>query len=274
MNNIDDKTVDSFGKEWTKFNQLQLNQFEINSIFSDYFSIFPWCILNDSSEGFDMGCGTGRWAKMVAPRVGVLNCIDPSSAIYVAKENLKQFSNVRFFHCSSDDVPLNENSQDFGFSLGVLHHIPDTQQALNDCVKLLKSKAPFLLYLYYALENRNIIFRALWRISNIMRVLISASPSVLKNFITDLIAVFVYLPIASLCKLLSYFKINTDNMPLSYYKNLSFYTMRTDSRDRFGTPLEKRFTRDEIERMMMQAGLESIEFSDKRPFWCAIGKKK
>ena len=50
--------------------------------------------------------------------------------------------------------------------------------------------------------------------------------------------------------------------------------MRTDSRDRFGTPLEKRFTQNEIEKMMKAAGLEKVLFSDKAPYWCAVGFKK
>jgi hypothetical protein len=50
--------------------------------------------------------------------------------------------------------------------------------------------------------------------------------------------------------------------------------LRTDSRDRFGTPLEKRFTRDEINEMMVESGLKDIQFFDKMPFWCVIGYKK
>jgi len=49
--------------------------------------------------------------------------------------------------------------------------------------------------------------------------------------------------------------------------------MKTDSRDRFGTPLEKRFSRLEIELMMKKSGLEEIRFSNHFPFWCAVGKK-
>ena len=49
--------------------------------------------------------------------------------------------------------------------------------------------------------------------------------------------------------------------------------MRTDSRDRFGTPLEQRFTRSEIKSMMQEAGLDEIHFSNQSPFWCAVGKK-
>ena len=50
--------------------------------------------------------------------------------------------------------------------------------------------------------------------------------------------------------------------------------MKTDSRDRFGTPLEKRFTRLEITEMMQIAGLDNIKFSDRTPYWCAVGQKK
>ena len=67
--------------------------------------------------------------------------------------------------------------------------------------------------------------------------------------------------------------INVSNFPLSSYKNLSFYTMRTDALDRFGTRLEQRFTRDEIKQMMYNAGLENIKFSDSKPFWVVVGFK-
>lgn len=49
--------------------------------------------------------------------------------------------------------------------------------------------------------------------------------------------------------------------------------MRTDSRDRFGTPLEQRFTKAEIAAMMQDAGLVDIRFSEREPFWVACGTK-
>ena len=46
------------------------------------------------------------------------------------------------------------------------------------------------------------------------------------------------------------------------------------SRDRFGTPLEQRFTRSEIEAMMRRTGLVDVEFLEGEPYWCAVGRKK
>lgn len=50
--------------------------------------------------------------------------------------------------------------------------------------------------------------------------------------------------------------------------------MRTDALDRFGTRLEKRFTRSEIQKMMESVGFHDVRFNDSAPFWCAVGFKK
>ena len=68
--------------------------------------------------------------------------------------------------------------------------------------------------------------------------------------------------------------IDTNNIPLNVYRNASFYTMRTDSLDRFGTKLELRFTKSQIKEMLIKGGLENITFSNSIPYWCAVGFKK
>lgn len=272
--NFDEATVASFGDEWSHFNQSDLDRVEIDSIYQGYFGIFPWDKLPEKAEGFDMGSGSGRWAKCVAPKVGTLNCIDPSiRAIEVAKNNLSRMDNVRFHNATANDEVLPQSSQDFGYSLGVLHHIPDTQLALKGCVDMLKPGAPFLLYLYYRFDNRPFWFRMIWHLSEIPRAVISRMPDKIKPVFTNLLALLVYWPLARFSKLVEKIGMNVKSIPLSFYRNSSFYTMRTDSRDRFGTPLEQRFTRKEIRAMMEAAGLKDISFSDDEPYWVSLGYK-
>ena len=171
------------------------------------------------------------------------------------------------------DQPLPPNSQDFGYSLGVLHHIPDTLTALKNCVEMLKPGAPFLVYLYYKFDNRSKYFVIIWKISDLFRRFISKMPSTLKLVITNIIATLIYFPFARLALIGEKMGLNVDKWLLSSYRKTSFYTMKTDSRDRFGTPLEKRFSRLEIESMMKEAGLHNINFSENFPYWCAVGKK-
>lgn len=273
MANIDARTVTSFGDEWKRFDQSGMAEDEARKVFDEYFAVFPWDALPPDAEGFDMGCGSGRWARWVAPRVGTLHCIDPSSAIEIARTNLSAFGNVSFHRASVDSRCVPSASQDFGYSLGVLHHVPDTAAAIRSCVDLLKPGAPLLLYLYYAFDNRPWWFRAIWRFSDFGRQLIYRLPPALKHLVTDAIAVLVYLPLTLVSRIAERLGLSVASIPLSYYRKHSFYTMRTDARDRFGTPLEQRFTQGQIAEMMEQAGLVNVRFSDAAPYWCAVGFK-
>jgi SAM-dependent methyltransferase len=275
MKNIDEKVVASFGDEWSRFDQTGMSGQEAKKVFDEYFAVFPWADLPENAEGFDMGCGSGRWAQWVAPKIGHLHCIDPSSAIEVAKVNLAEHSNVTFHNASVDDMFASLGcSQDFGYSLGVLHHVPDTQAAIRSCVDLLKPGAPLLLYLYYAFDNRSQWFQAIWRLSDIGRQLICNLRPWIKHALTDVIALMVYWPFARFSLVLDLVGCDVEGIPLSYYRKHSFYTMRTDARDRFGTSLEHRFTRRQITEMMKRAGLVNIHFSEGAPFWCVVGFKK
>ncbi len=272
--NVDHETVASFGAEWETFHQAEILDAEAPRYFEEYFAIFPWEVLGKDARGFDLGCGSGRWARFVAPKVGHLTCIDPSpQALAVARLNLREMTNVEFHNADADTMPLGAGTQDFGYSLGVLHHIPDTAQALRRCTALLKTGAPFLLYIYYRFDNRPKWFAALWRLSDVVRRHIASRPNGIKTIYTNCIAAVVYWPLAKIAWCLDRAGLSSKNFPLAFYRNSSFYTMRTDARDRFGTPLEQRFTRDEIEQMMRNAGLDEIRFSDAEPYWCAVGTK-
>ncbi len=273
--NLDIKTVEGFGEEWSRFDQTGMSETELGEQFERYFAVFPWNDLPANAAGFDLGCGSGRWAKLMAKRVGKLHCIDASAeALKVAEKNLADAKNAEFHHASVAEIPLADNSMDFGYSLGVLHHIPDTAKGIESCVGKLKPSAPFLIYLYYAFDNRPAWFRVIWRVSDFFRRIICALPFGLKKIITDLIAVFIYFPFAKSARLLEKFGLNVDSFPLSVYRHHSFYTMRTDALDRFGTRLEQRFTQAQIREMMESGGLEKIRFSDGFPFWCAVGFKR
>ena len=276
--NINKNVVEDFGEEWKTFDYIEFPEDNLKAIFGCYFSIFPFEKLGESAIGFDLGCGTGRWAKIMSQYVHTLHCIEPAKeAINVARKNLSSNENCVFHHAGVDDIPLKDDSCDFGYSLGVLHHIPSTQDGIIKCVKKLKPGAPFLIYLYYAFDNRSTWFKVLWKISDFIRRGTSKLPFTLKYIFSQLIAILVYLPLSRFALLME--KLNfpskmVDTFPLSGYRHRRFYVLRTDALDRFGTKLEHRFTKKEIEAMMVIAGLERIVFNDSIPYWCALGYKK
>lgn len=272
--NLDFHVVQGFGDEWSRFDQSDLSAEELQEMFDNYFNIFPWERLDKNSTGFDLGCGSGRWAKLAAPRVGRLHLIDASpEALCVAKRNLEGIENCVFHHASVDAIPLDEASCDFGYSLGVLHHIPDTEKGLRECVARLKPGAPFLLYLYYALDNRPWAYRAIWKTSNVIRLGVSRFPGPLRYAASQVLAAVLYYPLARRAAILEKMGVDVGNMPLAQYRNSSFYVMRNDALDRFGTRLERRFTKKDMQELMESCGLENITFSE-TSFWTAVGYKK
>jgi ubiquinone/menaquinone biosynthesis C-methylase UbiE len=275
--NVDPDVAAGFGHEWSTFRQseTEFTSADREAIFQSYFHIFPWNELPPDPVGIDVGCGSGRWSVMVAPRVGHLHLLDASAdALAVARQNLADATNVSFHLASVGDIPVDDNSLDFAFSLGVLHHVPDTMAAIRAIANKLKVGAPFLIYLYYALDNRPWWYRAIWRFSNIFRTIISRLPPGLRLVISQIIAVVIYWPLARFAALVERAGFSPAAIPLESYRHRKFYVMRTDAYDRFCTTLEQRFTRQQIEQMLAGAGFSEISFSDTVPYWCAVGKKR
>lgn len=273
VRNVDEQVVEGFGREWSTFDQRGLSDRDRWELFSQYFSVFPWETLPEHAVGTDVGCGSGRWAMLVAPRVGQLHCVDASAAaLGVARANLSELANVELHLAAVDALPFPDGTMDFAYSLGVLHHVPDTLAALRSCAAVLKPGAPFLVYLYYAFDNRPAWYRALWRMSDLVRRTLSRSPYPLRLAVSGVIAAVVYWPLARLARLAELLGRDVGAFPLAYYRRRRFYVMRTDALDRFGTRLERRFTRTEIDLLLREAGFVDVRFSDDVPYWtaCAV----
>ncbi len=275
--NTDPATVEGFGREWTAFPQSEadLTDADRRAMFDSYFAIFPWDLLPRQSIGADIGCGSGRWAMLAAPRVGHLHAVDAgAAALAVARSNLAGFDNVSFHLASVSALPFEDGTLDFAYALGVLHHVPDTAQAVRDVAVKLKTGAPFLVYLYYAFDNRSTAYRTLWRLSNVVRLLLCRAPYPVQITATTVIAYLVYWPIARTAALLDKIGLLPRSWPLKYYRHRALYVMRTDAFDRFCTRLEQRFTRALISDMLRAAGFDSIWFSETEPHWVALAIKR
>lgn len=100
MSNLDPRTVRDFGREWKHFDQSSVTADELRQHFEKYFRVFPWYVIPKSAVGFDLGCGSGWWARrFVSDRVRALHCIDASSeALEIATRNL---SSPRFFRSTA-----------------------------------------------------------------------------------------------------------------------------------------------------------------------------
>jgi hypothetical protein len=84
--------------------------------FQFYFHIFPWNELSPDPIGIDVGCGTGRWSAMVAPKVASCSFArrQPPMLSPSLDRTRPRLPSSAF---SVGNVPLDDNFLDFAFSL-------------------------------------------------------------------------------------------------------------------------------------------------------------
>lgn len=272
--NIDTDVVKTFGEEWLKFKDYSDEEIRLFAL--QYFDILDESIINKDTYALDIGCGTGRWTKYLAGRIGFIEAIDPSKAVVAADYLLKNVGNVRITRASVETIPFDDETFDFAMSIGVLHHIPDTQKAMIDCVKKVKRGGHFYCYLYYNLDRKGFFYKSIFWLSNLVRLIVSRMPAGLKRFSCDVLAILLYMPLVLASRFFSWigYKKFAKRIPLSDYANKTFFIIRNDSLDRFGTRLEHRFSKSEVIEMMEKSGLENILVSPSSPYYHAVGRRK
>ncbi|MCF8140915.1 MAG: hypothetical protein K9J75_07435 [Cyanobium usitatum Tobar12.5m-G36] len=103
-------------------------------------------------------------------------------------------------------------------------------------------------------------------------MLIRRLPPRPKQLVTDLIALTVYWPLSRLASPAESAGLSLAPFPLPNYRLCSLYTLRTDARDRFGTP-RAAVTHSQVREMCSAAGLVNLRFSPRAPYWCVVGFK-
>ncbi len=272
--NLDREIVGSFGSEWQRFGWF--SDAEIENAAAEYFDVVPSELLSAVRHALDVGCGSGRWSRYLSGRVGFVESVDPSEAVLSAARLNQDRRNVRVTRASIDAIPFADESFDFAICLGVIHHLPDPALALQRVVRKVRKEGSVLVYVYYTLDQRGPLYRALFAGADTVRGVVSRLPSPLKSLVCDMIAFSVYLPLVAFSRAIALLfggRQATADLPLTYYQNKSLREIRTDALDRFGTSVERRFTREEFESLMRNAGLEDIQVSAKAPFWHGIGRR-
>jgi hypothetical protein len=140
---------------------------------------------------------------------------------------------------------------------------------MQDCVRKVKRGGYFYPYLYYSLDNRGRLFRAIFRISNVVGIVISSLPKKPRECACEFIAITVYMPLVLLVRGLKSVGVQEriyGRIPLSAYHDKSLFVIRNDARDRFGTRLEHRFSKAQVRQMMENCGLTDITFGERGGF--------
>jgi SAM-dependent methyltransferase len=140
----------SFGFQWKRFARTQLDSANGTTQSRDTFVEKTGWRLEDlkGATVLDAGCGMGRFAEICANAGADVHAIDLSVAVEAAYANLSARDNVSIYQADIMNLPFPAGSFDRIYSLGVLHHTPDTRAAFARLVPLLKPGGTITIWVY------------------------------------------------------------------------------------------------------------------------------
>lgn len=165
-----DSYVGNFSFEWQLHRKTQLdNEFSDRSrrAFREKTGVDPEDLRG--KRVLDVGVGTGRFADVVARCGAETVGIDLSYAVETAWENVGSLPGTNIVQADLFALPFEQESFDFIYSIGVLHHTPDCKQAFLQLVRYLRPGGIIAIWVYDAhtwkpgslLETSNRFWRAI-----------------------------------------------------------------------------------------------------------------
>jgi ubiquinone/menaquinone biosynthesis C-methylase UbiE len=262
----------TYGFLWQKQRHLTPKRWHFNVVQE----IIPEPIVR-GSRGIDIGSGAGYDTYIMAndnPGVEIVS-IDLSDGVYATSKLTENLKNVRVIKCSVSDIPLKDNTFDFAYSFGVLHHTPDPQGGLLEIIRILKKDSPLFAYLYEDQSENRIKYIALKVISEVRKATVRM-PQKMLYFLCLLISPFVFIFFSFPALVLGTFKFTrnfSNKIPFNFGRNP--FSLWGDLYDRFSTPIEYRFSKEDLYSLFKDCGFNKINIQklNDRAGWVVTGYK-
>ena len=244
--NIDDiRTIDKFNYAWQKFAFREVSLGWHKDSFS-YMKLLPSSIFDSANMiGLDAGCGSGA-DLIYMRRKGIrMLGIDAADAVDIAYRNTRNTEGIDIFQADIYNLPFKESSFDLVYSLGVLHHLRNPEDAFKKLSKLVKSGGTIIIYVYEKFTNRSCLGKfGLWLTQQARGITTQLNPSLLYLIcviFSPLILMVFSLPAKFMLKFNTTRKI-AYRLPYRHTANL--LCIVADLYDRFSPPIENRYNRD------------------------------
>ena len=181
---------------------------------------FDWL---KGKKGLDSGCGGGRYTVALA-ELGAAKV----TGIDYGRDNIKDakrrsksagIEKVNFRHADVLNIPYADNSFDFAFSNGVLHHTTDPMRGIQELVRVLKPGGKIWIFLY----GKSLW----WEMMDVLRLLSEKAPGQRTQHVMQL---------------------------MGYAPNRIFKFM-----DSLYVPIIESYSASQMERMLKRAGFASLQ---------------
>ena len=265
------RTRESFGYQWTRFSEMVI---DFRQNFLEYIApvderFFP------GKRGLDLGCGFGRHiynaAKFGAEMVGV----DISDAIESTRMNTDGLPHVHLVQADVYHLPFRPGVFDFAYSIGVLHHLPEPEQAFQCVVRVVRPGGSVFVWVYS--NSRRVVNFALESV----RAVTTRSPKPVQQFVSLVSASIDWAGFIMPYRIVSRLPVvggiaRRFGLPrLKVYGAYPFQVVYADWFDRLAAPIRFYYDADAMRGWLERADLDRTVIAPTGLFgWRAYGERR
>lgn len=260
-----DQTIKDFGEQWFRYRDIE-GYFGSLELFSDIVSPF---LKPDELKGCkvaEIGSGSGRIVNMLL-EAGAQHVIavEPSDAVDVLRENIKQPSKVTCLKVTGDQLPA-FGDLDFVFCIGVLHHIQDPTPVVEAAYRALRLGGRLLVWLYG--KEGNALYLT---IVEPLRILTKHLPHGMLIALVEM----MYWPLLFYTGLCRTFPLPLRGYLLSVFANMAPDKRRLIIYDQLNPWYAKYYTRFEAEKLLSDGKFEDVQVHHRHGYsWTVVGVKR
>lgn len=262
---VAERTIADFGQQWTAYRDSD-GYYGSLEMFRD---IFGPLLSPEELAGkrvLEIGSGTGRIAAMLlASGVAHVIAVEPSAAFFVLRDNLRAHADkVTLLRLTGDEVPP-RGDQDYVFSIGVLHHIPDPAPVVRAAYGALRPGGRLGIWVY-GKEGNRLYLTVLAPMRAVTRHLPHAALVALVRVVD--VALLAYV---GLCRVLP--------LPLRGYMREVIARLDASKRrltiyDQLNPAHAKYYTQEEARRLLADAGFRNVAMHHRHGYsWSVMGSK-
>jgi SAM-dependent methyltransferase len=263
--NIRKKTIKDFNNQWKLQGELNDDYWASDDVLIDQFDNIYSIEEVTGKIIADVGAGTGRVVKtFLKYNPKKIFAIEPSDVgISKINQDFKEHKNLQVIQSDGLSFKTDEKC-DYIFSLGVIHHIKEPTDVLNNIRQNLKKNGKIIIWVY-GYEN-NFIYICFYKIfSKITKYVPDKILYVISNLLNLILQPYIFL-----CRYL--------NLPLKNYLLKVFNKFGWSKRndvifDQLNPEYAKYYKKDEILKELTDAGFSNITISHRHNYsWTVIGE--
>jgi SAM-dependent methyltransferase len=265
MKNKTDDTIIDFGEQWKHYTD---NKGFYGSLELLKDILHPLLSIDEikNSGVIEIGSGTGRIVQMLLD-AGVMRvvAVEPSEAFDVLKRNTFMVSDkLELLHIKGEDLSY-QDTFDFAFSIGVIHHIVDPVPVIKAVYNSLRPGGRFFVWVYGQEGNEFYL--------SLILPLRLLTPHLPHCILVGLVWFLDFFLVAYM-KLCNFFPLPLKDYLLKVLKNFSPEKRRLVIYDQLNPSHAKYYRLEELEQLLSRGGFEDIKIYNRHGYsYSAVGSK-